>query len=40
MRRVAAYNKRHLAHEEKAKEDSNNNSYKSLKSWGHEPLKS
>ena len=40
MRRVAAYNKRHLAQEEKAKQDTNSNSYKSLKNWGHDPLKS
>ena len=40
MRRVAAYNKRHLAQEEKAKSDTNSNSYKSLKNWGHDPLKS
>lgn len=40
MRRVAAYNKRHLAQEEKAKKDTNSRSYKSLKNWGHDPLKS
>lgn len=40
MRRVAAYNKRHLAQEEKAKKDTNSNSFKSLKNWGHDPLKS
>jgi hypothetical protein len=34
MRKVAAYNKRHLAQEEKAKKDINSNSYKSLKNWG------
>lgn len=39
MRRVAAYNKRHLAQEEKAKKDTNSNSYKSLKNWGHDALK-
>ncbi|KAF2099666.1 hypothetical protein NA57DRAFT_55611 [Rhizodiscina lignyota] len=31
MRRVVAYNKRHLAQEEKAKQDTNSKSYKSLK---------
>ncbi len=40
MRRVAAYNKRHLAQEENAKQNTNSNSYKSLKNWGHDPLKS
>ncbi|KAI1627575.1 hypothetical protein EDD37DRAFT_266614 [Exophiala viscosa] len=40
MRRVAAYNKRHLAQEEKAKEDTSSNSYKSLKNWGHDAQKS
>ena len=39
MRRVAAYNKRHLAQEEKAKQDSNSKSYKSLKNWGHDAQK-
>ncbi|KAJ5240886.1 uncharacterized protein N7469_002477 [Penicillium citrinum] len=39
MRRVVAYNKRHLAQEEKAKQDTNSKSYKSLKNWGHDPLK-
>lgn len=34
MRRVAAYNKRHLAQEETAKKDTNSRSYKSLKNWG------
>lgn len=38
MRRVAAYNKRHLAQEQKAKEDTNSNSYKSLKNWVSLPL--
>lgn len=33
MRRVAAYNKRHLAQEETAKKDTNSRSYKSLKNW-------
>ncbi|KIW65221.1 hypothetical protein PV04_07499 [Phialophora macrospora] len=40
MRKVAAYNKRHLAQEEKAKQDTNSNSYKSLKNWGHDAQKS
>ncbi|KAK5071833.1 hypothetical protein LTS08_001072 [Lithohypha guttulata] len=40
MRRVAAYNKRHLAQEEKAKQDTNSRSYKSLKNWGHDAQKS
>ncbi|KAK5199218.1 hypothetical protein LTR99_001259 [Exophiala xenobiotica] len=40
MRRVAAYNKRHLAQEEKAKQDTNSNSYRSLKNWGHDAQKS
>jgi len=39
MRRVAAYCKRHLAQEEKAKQDTNSKSYKSLKNWGHDALK-
>lgn len=39
MRRVAAYNKRHLAQEETAKKDTNSNSYKSLKNWGHDAQK-
>jgi hypothetical protein len=39
MRKVAAYNKRHLAQEEKAKKDTNSNSYKSLKNWGHDAKK-
>ncbi|OQE23233.1 hypothetical protein PENSTE_c009G01840 [Penicillium steckii] len=39
MRRVVAYNKRHLAQEEKAKQDTDSKSYKSLKNWGHDPLK-
>ena len=34
MRRVAAYNKRHLAQEEKAKQDPDSKSAKSLKNWG------
>jgi len=40
MRRVAAYCKRHLAQEEKAKQDTNSRSYKSLKNWGHDAQKS
>ncbi|RVX66348.1 hypothetical protein B0A52_09956 [Exophiala mesophila] len=40
MRKVAAYNKRHLAQEEKAKQDTESNSYKSLKNWGHDAQKS
>lgn len=40
MRRVAAYNKRHLAQEETAKKDTNSRSYKSLKNWGHDAQKS
>jgi len=40
MRRVAAYNKRHLAQEGKAKEDTQSNSYRSLKNWGHDAQKS
>ncbi|ERF70153.1 hypothetical protein EPUS_00340 [Endocarpon pusillum Z07020] len=39
MRRVAAYCKRHLAQEEKAKQDTNSKSYKSLKNWGHDAQK-
>lgn len=39
MRRVVAYCKRHLTQEEKAKQDANSKSYKSLKNWGHDPLK-
>lgn len=40
MRKVAAYNNRHLAQEEKAKQDPNSNSYRSLKNWGHDAQKS
>ncbi|KXT07691.1 hypothetical protein AC578_10245 [Pseudocercospora eumusae] len=40
MRRVVAYNKRHLAQEGKAKQDPNSKSAKSLKNWGHDPQKS
>jgi len=39
MRKVVNYCKRHLAQEEKAKQDTNSKSYKSLKNWGHDPLK-
>ena len=39
MRRVAAYCKRHLAQEEKAKQDTDSKSYKSLKNWGHDAQK-
>lgn len=39
MRRVAAYCKRHLAQEGKAKMDPESRSAKSLKNWGHDPLK-
>ncbi|EKG17676.1 hypothetical protein MPH_05125 [Macrophomina phaseolina MS6] len=39
MRRVVAYCKRHLAQEEKAKQDTDNKSYKSLKNWGHDAQK-
>ena len=39
MRKVAGYNKRHLAQEGKAKQDTDSKSYKSLKNWGHDALK-
>lgn len=39
MRKVVSYCKRHLAQEEKAKQDPESRSYKSLKNWGHDPLK-
>ncbi|CAK4031972.1 Hypothetical predicted protein [Lecanosticta acicola] len=39
MRKVVAYNKRHLAQEGKAKQDPNSKSAKSLKNWGHDPQK-
>jgi len=39
MRKAVSYNKRHLAEEEKAKQDTNCKSYKSLKNWGHEAQK-
>ena len=37
MRKVVAYLKRHLAQEEKAKQDPESKSAKSLKNWGHNP---
>nr|POF19974.1 hypothetical protein CFP56_52223 [Quercus suber] len=37
MRKVVAYCKRHLAQEEKAKQDPRSKSAKSLKNWGHNP---
>jgi hypothetical protein len=40
MRRVVSYCKRHLAQEERAKQDTDSKSYRSLKNWGHDPLKS
>jgi len=40
MRKVVAYLKRHLAQEEKAKQDPDSKSAKSLKNWGHDPQKS
>ncbi|KAF2432551.1 hypothetical protein EJ08DRAFT_732308 [Tothia fuscella] len=39
MRRVVAYCKRHLAQEEKAKQDTSSKSYRSLKNWGHDAQK-
>jgi hypothetical protein len=39
MRRVVSYCKRHLAQEERAKQDTNSKSYRSLKNWGHDALK-
>ena len=36
---VVSYNKRHLAQEEKAKQDKGSKSYKSLKNWGHDAQK-
>lgn len=39
MRKVVSYNKRHLAQEETAKQNTESKSYKSLKNWGHDPLK-
>ncbi|KAL9015895.1 MAG: hypothetical protein Q9185_006734 [Variospora sp. 1 TL-2023] len=39
MRKVVSYCKRHLAQEERAKQNTDSKSYKSLKNWGHDPLK-
>jgi hypothetical protein len=39
MRKVVAYCKRHLAQEEKAKQNTDSKSYKSLKNWGHDAQK-
>jgi hypothetical protein len=39
MRKVVAYCKRHLAQEDKAKQDTSSKSYKSLKNWGHDAQK-
>jgi hypothetical protein len=39
MRKVVAYCKRHLAQEQKAKQDTQSKSYKSLKNWGHDAQK-
>ena len=39
MRKVVNYDKRHLAQEEKAKKDTNSRSFKSLKNWGHDAMK-
>jgi len=39
MRRVVAYCKRHLAQEEKAKQNPDSRSARSLKNWGHDPSK-
>ncbi|RDW87512.1 hypothetical protein BP5796_03206 [Coleophoma crateriformis] len=39
MRRVVAYCKRHLAQEDKAKQNTESKSYKSLKNWGHDAQK-
>jgi len=39
MQKVIAYCKRHLAQEDKAKQDTNSKSYKSLKNWGHDAQK-
>ncbi|MCJ1411601.1 hypothetical protein MMC19_005692 [Ptychographa xylographoides] len=39
MRKVVAYNKRHLAQEGKAKQDPGSKSAKSLRNWGHDPQK-
>ncbi|KAI9751448.1 MAG: hypothetical protein M4579_006058 [Chaenotheca gracillima] len=39
MRKVVAYNKRHLAQEATAKKNPDSKSYKSLKNWGHDAAK-
>jgi len=39
MRKVVSYNKRHLAQEEKVKQNTNSKSYKSLKNLGHDAQK-
>ena len=39
MRKVVSYCKRHLAQEDRVKQDPNSKSYKSLKNWGHDALK-
>lgn len=39
MRKVVAYNKRHLAQEETAKKNTDSKSFKSLKNWGHDAQK-
>ncbi|RDW73274.1 hypothetical protein BP6252_07181 [Coleophoma cylindrospora] len=39
MRRVVAYCKRHLAQEDKAKQNTESKSYRSLKNWGHDAQK-
>lgn len=40
MRKVVSYNKRHLVQEEeKAKQNTESRSYKSLKNWGHDAQK-
>ncbi|KAJ5981781.1 hypothetical protein N7499_009164 [Penicillium canescens] len=39
MRRVVSYCNRHLAQEERAKQDTESRSYRSLKNWGHDALK-
>ncbi|EAW07010.1 DUF3140 domain-containing protein [Aspergillus clavatus NRRL 1] len=39
MRKVVSYCKRHLAREGHVKRDTGSKSYKSLKNWGHDPLK-
>ncbi|KIW87666.1 uncharacterized protein Z519_11640 [Cladophialophora bantiana CBS 173.52] len=39
MRKVAAYNKRHLAQEEKTGQDSNSKAFRSLRNWGHDAQK-